>query len=511
MVTTARLYHEAVAHSRGRLPGLGLDWANQPSTFKSYEGLELVPLSREVDLPEVSLWEAANPVGEGRLLSPEALSVVLFHAAGLTRSSARRGGEFFYRACPSAGALYPCEVYLAWPGASGLEAGLYHYDVGRHGLTRLRTGHPRPDDLGLPERSALPGEAMFFVTAIYFRSAWKYRARAYRYLNLDAGHLVEGLALGLGAYKTPYRVELDFDDAAVADFLGVDPAREGCLTVVRFSVGEGASLTGQANSANPANPGNPASTVGPLPEKARMSSRCAFSDDSPPELMAIHVACQAVPERVVVAPSPERARLGSGLIWREMPRAQEPDERLRLFEAMSARSSRRAFAAAASPPGTMAKVLSCLRGPLYPPGPHPGEDACAVGVLAGEQMRVQPGFAMLDRHGLSLGQRRDGNMRPVMAGVCLDQFWMREAGMHVLFFTDFNEIELSLGCRGYRASLQAAGRLGHRLWLAAVSLGLGACGVGAFFDGEAAELLGLPSGAALTYAIALGAVRGGAG
>jgi len=486
-------YHQAVAHFRGRLTGLGLDWSNQPSAFKSYEGLESVPLPRQAHLPELSLWETVSRQGGGKDLGVEALSTVLFHAAGLTRSASHKGGQFFYRACPSAGALYPCETYLAWPGQEssgpGLKSGLYHYDVARHALTRLRSGFPQPEDLGLPERSALPGEALFFVTAIFFRSAWKYRARAYRYLNLDAGHVVEGLALGLCAHDASYRIELDFDDDSVADFLGVDPSREGCLAVIRFGAGKG--------DVSPDIPG-------PLPDNTASRSRCALLDDCPPELSAVHAACSALPAGQTGLESREQSRLCAGLLWRDLPPLPGPPQRLSLFAAMAARRSRRNFIPGAAHMGALTRMLTSLRGPLYPPVAHPAEDACAIAVLTGVDMQPQPGLAMFDRMGLRLGLRRDGDMRSAMAAVCLDQLWMRGAAMHVLFMTDFAEIEPNLGNRGYRASLQAAGRLGHRLWLAAESLGLGACGVGAFFDVEAAELLGLPENVGLTYVMTLG-------
>jgi nitroreductase len=119
------------------------------------------------------------------------------------------------------------------------------------------------------------------------------------------------------------------------------------------------------------------------------------------------------------------------------------------------------------------------------------------------------GFSLLDRLGRRTGLRRDGNMVPVMAGICLDQLWMRDAAVHALFLVDFAEVEPCLGDRGYRAALQAAGRLGHRLYLAAEALGLGACGVGAFFDAEASDVLGLPDQAGLAYVVTLGVPRKG--
>lgn len=491
---TARGYHEAVVHRRGRLSGLGMDWANQPVTFKTYGGLPSVPLSRQAVLPDASLWDVLGTVGNGAIPGIDALSAVLFHAAGLTRTGVHKGGDFFYRACPSAGALYPCEVYLAWPGGFGLETGVYHFDVARHGLTLLRTGFPVPAGLGLPDRSALAGEAMLFVSAVYFRSAWKYRARAYRYLNLDAGHLCEGLALGLGAFGVAYRVEPDFNDAAVSDLLGLDLEREGCLCAVRF----------RALQDSP----QPLPAPGPLPKDVWQASRCAASDASPSEIRDVHGACSHVPELETPMPVLAQSRLGSGLVWQDLSHLHGPSPRMSLFEAMSARRSRRAFVPVTLPRGTMSRVLSCLAGPLYPGGTHPAEHACVAGVVAAEEAQALPGFSLLDRVNVHAGLRRDGDMRAVMASVCLDQLWMREAAMQVVFCADLPDVEARLGARGYRAALQGAGRLGHRLYLAAESLGLGACGVGAFFDDEAVETLGLPDGTGMLYAVAAGASRG---
>jgi nitroreductase len=53
----------------------------------------------------------------------------------------------------------------------------------------------------------------------------------------------------------------------------------------------------------------------------------------------------------------------------------------------------------------------------------------------------------------------------------------------------------------------AAGRLGHRIYLAATALGLGACGIGAFYDGEARELLGLGCGETLLYLVGAGPLK----
>jgi nitroreductase len=52
-----------------------------------------------------------------------------------------------------------------------------------------------------------------------------------------------------------------------------------------------------------------------------------------------------------------------------------------------------------------------------------------------------------------------------------------------------------------------AGRLGERIYIAATAMGLGCCGIGAFYDSEAVELLDLPSPTRLLYLVAVGAVK----
>jgi nitroreductase len=55
--------------------------------------------------------------------------------------------------------------------------------------------------------------------------------------------------------------------------------------------------------------------------------------------------------------------------------------------------------------------------------------------------------------------------------------------------------------------MMSAGRLGQRLYLAATALGLGCCGIGAFCDWEAADLLGLNRSSRLLYLVAVGKVK----
>ena len=55
--------------------------------------------------------------------------------------------------------------------------------------------------------------------------------------------------------------------------------------------------------------------------------------------------------------------------------------------------------------------------------------------------------------------------------------------------------------------MMTAGRLGQRIYLAATSFGLGCCGIGAFYDSEAAALLGLNEKSAMLYLLGVGPVK----
>ena len=94
-----------------------------------------------------------------------------------------------------------------------------------------------------------------------------------------------------------------------------------------------------------------------------------------------------------------------------------------------------------------------------------------------------------------------------MAWICLDQRWLTNAGVHFLFVSNLDVLDGTCGARGYRYAMLPAGRMGQRLYVAATAMGLGCCGIGALYDGEAAALLGLNEASVLLYLVAVGAVK----
>ena len=120
--------------------------------------------------------------------------------------------------------------------------------------------------------------------------------------------------------------------------------------------------------------------------------------------------------------------------------------------------------------------------------PPPCRASLATGLLVGEHMPVDPGFYWLDSMAKRLGRVFNGALMPSMAAACLDQMWLQHAGLHLLFLTNVEALDRIWGARGYRYAMIEAGRLGQQAYLTATALGWGACGIGAIYDQEAAEL-----------------------
>jgi SagB-type dehydrogenase family enzyme len=144
-----------------------------------------------------------------------------------------RGG---LRTAPSAGALYPLEIYLVADRVEGLEPGLYRYVPVKHALTPVGDcGTRQLAGAALDQRAVSDAAAVVVVTGVYERTAAKYGERASRYVQIEVGAagenlLLQATAVGLGAVFVGA-----FRDDAVSRVLGLpeDRAPLGLLPVGR--------------------------------------------------------------------------------------------------------------------------------------------------------------------------------------------------------------------------------------------------------------------------------------
>ncbi len=225
-------FQRRTKYERDRLPGGRLDWASKPDTYKRYPSAPRTKLSDPQRAGGAPLWDVlARRHSERRfqdlpLKEPE-LSQLLWAAQGVTRWVQ----GYAFRTAPSAGGLYPVETYLVVHSVQGIEPGLYHYAVGSHELEQLQAGDLRlaVAAAALDQAVAARANVVFVWTAVFPRSKWKYRQRAYRYIYLDAGHIAQNVALaavalGLGSCQ----IAALYDGEANA-LLGVDGTEESTI------------------------------------------------------------------------------------------------------------------------------------------------------------------------------------------------------------------------------------------------------------------------------------------
>ena len=115
---------------------------------------------------------------------------LLWAAQGITHSQG-------YRTAPSAGALYPLELYVVTGRIEGLAHGVYHYDPGDHQLKRTSEGDLR-DALtraAFSQNWMKSAAAVIVFAADYARTSRKYGKRAKRYVHIEAGHAAQNLFL----------------------------------------------------------------------------------------------------------------------------------------------------------------------------------------------------------------------------------------------------------------------------------------------------------------------------
>ncbi len=503
MITSCNDYHRHTSYDRQRMSGHSLDWPNQPTVYKEYQDLELVPLpisgpALEASLSEIVLSEPGEHPSAPMDL--EKLSRIFSLAYRLTAKSVHPGGEFYYRNVPSAGALYPCELYVAARAVSGLPDGLYHYAIGPHGLAPLRSGNyiKEPCPASPPGKDEQTPLLMFFVTAIFFRSAWKYRARSYRYHLMDSGHLLESLTLSLKGHSLACSVSFDFNDQEINSLLACDPAREACLAVV--SVGCGGAPATPADGAVP-----------DLPEPIRAASRVSRREITYEALQEFHSSTTGLMTPPGDIPDMTREVGELPGAWKEIPAREVWPEPMTYHETVGRRRSHRNFIRSPIPgPAFQAFVtMLCANRDASQSRSRLQQQTVAMGFLAGNVEGLDPGCYWLDPSQHRVGMTRSGALTAPMAHICLDQEWLAQASLHFFFATNLEVLDNLWGPRGYRYAMMTAGCLGQRIYLTATSLGLGCCGIGAFYDSEAASLLGLNEKSAMLYLLGVGPVKRG--
>ncbi|MDI6890338.1 MAG: SagB/ThcOx family dehydrogenase [Thermodesulfovibrionales bacterium] len=149
------------------------------------------------------------------------VSQLLWAAQGITDP---RG----FRTAPSAGALYPLEVYVVVGNVNDLPAGIYKYKPQGHELVRVAKGDKRGElsAAALRQPCVKDGAAVIVFSAVYERTTQKYGKRGLRYVHIEAGHAAQNVCLQAVSLNLGIVVVGAFDNEEVKSIINMTPKEE---------------------------------------------------------------------------------------------------------------------------------------------------------------------------------------------------------------------------------------------------------------------------------------------
>lgn len=192
-----REYHDRTKHHPDRYansPGY-MDWPNQPDPFRSFDGAQTIPLIHPNLNPSIRFDDIHTNRPESPQMNAESIGRFFYHSLALSAWKQLEGGDpWSLRINPSSGALHPTEGYLIGGPIDGLtrSPGVFHYQPFHHQLEIRATLSPK--ELAAAMKGAAEDAVLIGLTSIYWREAWKYGERAFRYCNHDVGHAIGALA-----------------------------------------------------------------------------------------------------------------------------------------------------------------------------------------------------------------------------------------------------------------------------------------------------------------------------
>lgn len=127
-----------------------------------------------------------------------------------------------------------------------------------------------------------------------------------------------------------------------------------------------------------------------------------------------------------------------------------------------------------------------------------------VFILAKDVEGLKPGIYRYIEQEHSLVVVKEGDYSRDLARACLDQSWVEQAPVNVIVVARYRKTTDWYGERGLRYIYMEAGHIGQNIYLAAAEGGLGTVAIGAFYDDEVAELLGLGKEYLVLYVFPLG-------
>jgi len=225
-------YLQKTKFTRSGLEGRERPHIEPVPAFKTYPAAKSISLPTDWAKPDADLLQVLQQRRSSRRycgtpLTVHEISLLLWASQGVTG----RAGNWLLRTAPSAGALYPIETYVVMDKASGLDAGLYHFNVADFALESLLQSRVAKDIAAacLMQHFMAEASALFAWSAVLRRNMAKYGHRGLRYICMDAGHICQNLLLAAEALGRKACPVAAFFDDELNRILGLDGEEETVL------------------------------------------------------------------------------------------------------------------------------------------------------------------------------------------------------------------------------------------------------------------------------------------
>jgi len=420
-------YHATTKHSYNsvRTNPNRMSWEDQPRTYKNYpDSYQKV----KFDLED----EEDN---------------FLYHIAGLTAKKTYPSGEYYLRINPSAGALYPNELYFQVRGVEGKEDGIYHFEVSTSSLKLLQKIN---DTEGIEPyfgyTTAMQGY-LFLVSAVYYRSSWKYKNRAFRYCLLDAGHLLGSIEAAALLKAQSVQMAYNIERQKLNRMFGFEEREWFLAGTVMAQPMDGIEVS-------------PIEFELPYVDASRTFEKNELIEQAYNETVDL-VECKPQVNKAVFEYSTTK-----------------------LQDTLLHRRSQRGFNAEPITNGQFNYIIDAIHQPI----PSDCDEDVSIYMVLNRVINMPLG---LYKDGTYV---KHGDFAKHAGYLSLEQYSLSQQGAVAFFLTSKSQ--------NYQALYQKAGIIGHRLYVASLYLGIGCSGIGAYYDDEVNTFV--ENDEMILYALAIG-------
>ena len=432
MLVELNPYHQNTKHSyfSVRNNPNRVDWNNPPNRFKNY--------------PDSYKRIALDSSNENYNF--------LYLISGITAKKTYPGIEYYLRVNPSAGALYPNEVYFQVRNVDGFEDGIYHLEVVTSSAVKLQKIELNQGVETLLGLDFSVDGFIFFISSLYFRSSWKYKNRAFRYCLLDAGHLLGSIEASSYLFDKEFEILYDFPKQKLNDFFCFD--EKEFFTAV--------CLVGTKKD----------------DKKESFSLTLSTLDGSSYEERKISFF---VKNELIEKAYEDTLEIKNKKS--ETKKALFNFQKQRFKDVIFKRRSIREFTKQSISKVQFEAILNVLNQPITNDCDEEVDIFYTINRVEGLQIGLY-------KNGLLL---KNGDFSSKAGYLCLEQELGKDSA--VTFF-------LTTKSKNYQEAYQKAGIIGHRLYLASNYLDIGCSGIGAYYDDEVCEFL--QEQTMVLYALAIG-------